>query len=431
MDYVLIKNGMLALEQGARLGDVLICENKIVDIGSALSRPDLETPVIDAAGKHVLPGIIDINRNFYQMYHFDTQRLLRLLQAQIISGTTFWMDAISFKELSTLAESIDIEAFPMPDYSFHLLIDEILSINPEAALPLIKRYGITSLLLRWPLEEHVPIDQLGKVFDFAVAHKMVLVFELQSAHQYNSGESFIHSSSMVDYHMEQMNLLVSMVSKLDTRLCFLNVNYREELSVLKKLRNTMDVYAELPLSVFLGNKDVQSINPITNSEHPLKIHPLSASQVLQEVLQHDWCLIGKSGINVFNENLLMDGKGYNRPDDYFIFKYFLSILSSIPINNSCLAPAQLNNLLADKPSRLFNVAPVKGVLQVGADADLIIWDEGYERNLFLSFYNENDILEEYRLKGRSDFVFMKGKIVYNGEQTLNYTLSGDYLPRTQ
>ena len=72
---------------------------------------------------------------------------------------------------------------------------------------------------------------------------------------------------------------------------------------------------------------------------------------------------------------------------------------------------------------------MKGNLRAGGDADLIIWDANYERNLFVSFSQLGAVNQEYKLRGRTEFIFMKGKIVYNGEQILNDPLMAEYLCR--
>ncbi len=429
MDYVLIKNGILAQEGDDQASDILICENKIIDVGQALARPDLETPVIDAGGKYVLPGIIDINRSFYQHYCYDHQRLLRLLQSQIISGTTFWLDALAVKELSPSPEVLTMESISMPDFSFHLLVDGAFCQDPQSFLPLILSRGVTSLVFHWPLQESIAEKQLSRVFEFACQHDLLIVFDLQFLHQYDSTDNYISSDTITNYHLSQLNLLAEMVRTYQFRACFLNVHFMEELAILKELRQDSEIYAELALSVTLGSKEAfKSKYHITAGQTPC-FQPFEAHQLIKEVLSHDWCLIGRADMNVFNEEVLSSGKGYNRPDDYFNSKYFLSVLSSIPVDGSFLLPHQIAQIIAQRPAHLFNLFPVKGNLKAGGDADLIIWDADYERNLFVSFSQSGSINQEYKLRGRAEFIFMKGKIVYNGEQILNETLEAEYLCR--
>ena len=157
--------------------------------------------------------------------------------------------------------------------------------------------------------------------------------------------------------------------------------------------------------------------------------PLDAHRIIKEALENRWCLIGRSDMNVFYEEGLLSGVAYNRPDDYFNSKYFLPVLSSIAIDDVFLSPHQIADIISERAARLFNIFPVKGNLKAGGDADLIIWDAGYERNLFVSFTKAGNGNQEYKLRGRTEFIFMNGKIVYNGEQILNQPHLAEFLCR--
>ena len=55
---LLIKNGTLVLKDGEVKADLLISDGKIAKIAPQISA---DCEVIDALGKHVLPGIIDMH----------------------------------------------------------------------------------------------------------------------------------------------------------------------------------------------------------------------------------------------------------------------------------------------------------------------------------------------------------------------------------
>ena len=54
----LIKNGTLVLRDGEKKADILIEDGKISKISANIKA---DCKVIDAAGKHVLPGFIDMH----------------------------------------------------------------------------------------------------------------------------------------------------------------------------------------------------------------------------------------------------------------------------------------------------------------------------------------------------------------------------------
>ncbi|GAF04616.1 hypothetical protein [Saccharicrinis fermentans] len=64
MNYLVIKNGFVVKESAIVTEDILVGGNKILQMGQHIERPTSETPVIDASGKFVMPGAVDINRHF-------------------------------------------------------------------------------------------------------------------------------------------------------------------------------------------------------------------------------------------------------------------------------------------------------------------------------------------------------------------------------
>lgn len=59
---VIIRNGMLVCPDGVKKADVAVCDEKIVEIAAEISGDATET--IDAAGKHVFPGVTDGHVHF-------------------------------------------------------------------------------------------------------------------------------------------------------------------------------------------------------------------------------------------------------------------------------------------------------------------------------------------------------------------------------
>lgn len=55
----LVKNGMLCTESGVYEADLLIEDDVIREIGTGLA--DEEAEVVDASGRYVLPGAVDIH----------------------------------------------------------------------------------------------------------------------------------------------------------------------------------------------------------------------------------------------------------------------------------------------------------------------------------------------------------------------------------
>ncbi len=87
-------------------------------------------------------------------------------------------------------------------------------------------------------------------------------------------------------------------------------------------------------------------------------------------------------------------------------------------------------LTATNPAKIYGLYPRKGTIAVGADADLVVWDD--ERELTLS----NDLLHHdvdytpyagMRLKGWPGTVLSRGKVVWDGNEVSDEAGRGEFL----
>jgi dihydroorotase-like cyclic amidohydrolase len=122
---------------------------------------------------------------------------------------------------------------------------------------------------------------------------------------------------------------------------------------------------------------------------------------------------------------------YNRPDKFFYMRNYLSMLYTVGVISKKISMQQLVDIVSAQPAKMMGLWPKKGVIQPGADADLVIWNPTFERNLYCTtpklVKSEG---KRYKLKGRADFVFIKGHMVYNGENFYPKSSDGKFVFRT-
>jgi len=146
----IIKNGLIVNESTVFPGDILIEKGIIREIGQGLSDPDAQE--IDAAGKYVLPGAVDVHTHMYlqagpnrAVDDFYTGTV-----AAACGGTTTIVDHMAFgpKDCSLWHQVEEYHRLAdgkaVIDYGFHGVIqhvnDEILQQMGEIA----EKEGITS-----------------------------------------------------------------------------------------------------------------------------------------------------------------------------------------------------------------------------------------------------------------------------------------------
>ena len=87
---MLIKNGVLVLENQCYKGDLRIKGERIDEISSSLS-PYYDEEVIDAKGNLVMPGVVDLHTHGSGGYDFmdgDEECVTKASQSLLMTGTT-------------------------------------------------------------------------------------------------------------------------------------------------------------------------------------------------------------------------------------------------------------------------------------------------------------------------------------------------------
>src|SRR5260370_19523262 len=148
----IITNGRVVTASDTYASDVAIGNGKIVAIGQSLP-PENASRIIDAAGKYVLPGGIEVHTHLDMPFGGTTSSddFETGTRAAAFAGTTTLIDfAIQYKG-QTLRQAFDTwmkKAQPkaVADYAFHCIITDLGSAQLEEMGQLV-RDGVTSFKL--------------------------------------------------------------------------------------------------------------------------------------------------------------------------------------------------------------------------------------------------------------------------------------------
>jgi dihydropyrimidinase len=87
---------------------------------------------------------------------------------------------------------------------------------------------------------------------------------------------------------------------------------------------------------------------------------------------------------------------------------------------------------ATRPAKLFGLYPRKGAVQVGADADLVVWDPTAQHVLSAATAHSRpdySLYEGMKVTGRATHVLSRGELIVSGDEFLGRPGRGEYLPR--
>eukprot|EP00096_Caligus_rogercresseyi_P000897 TRINITY_DN1145_c0_g1_i6.p1 TRINITY_DN1145_c0_g1~~TRINITY_DN1145_c0_g1_i6.p1 ORF type:complete len:681 (+),score=150.00 TRINITY_DN1145_c0_g1_i6:146-2188(+) len=100
-EVIFIQGGIIGNEDGLMNGDILIRNGIIEEVGEGLEIPE-DSEVIDASGKYVLPGGIDVSVNMGMSGDIEDGT-----KAALCGGTTLVMDLVVPKEDQSLTEAFE------------------------------------------------------------------------------------------------------------------------------------------------------------------------------------------------------------------------------------------------------------------------------------------------------------------------------------
>src|SRR6266568_9120901 len=148
----LVVNGTVVTATDSYAADVAISGGKIIAIGQGLPRENT-TQVLDAKGKYVLPGGIDVHTHLDMPFGGTTSAddFETGTRAAAFGGTTTLIDfAIQYKgqSLRTAFETWMQKAAPkaVSDFAFHCIITDLPDARLEEMNELV-REGVTSFKL--------------------------------------------------------------------------------------------------------------------------------------------------------------------------------------------------------------------------------------------------------------------------------------------
>ena len=451
---MLIKNGMLVLETGKHRADVRIAGETISETGDSLDPVDNEQ-VIDAAGKIVIPGGVDVHT------HMDldlgsvraTDDFRSGTVAAACGGTTTIVDHMAFGPRGcSIGHQLDIyhrlaEGNAVVDYGFHGVISHVGGAILDEVKALVNE-GITS--------HKIYLTYDGKISDHETVRLMERTSELGvmlAVHAENDGAvSWLREKyramgkTAPVYHaisrppeceaeaVSRMAYLAMMcggaplyIVHVSSQLAYRNILYA-------RLNGQRNLYAETcPQYIFLNDSLYERedalkyvMSPPLRSAEDCKALWSGACEGDIDVIATDHCpfFYGKE-------------KQLGKDDFTKIPGGIPGVEARIPLmfsetQTGRLTPERFVELCCSNPARLFGLYPKKGVIAVGSDADLVIIDPDARPVLRKEMLHENCDYTPYegmQLNGYPVMTISRGEVIVRDGGFIGHTGRGRFLKR--
>ncbi|MBI3670122.1 MAG: dihydropyrimidinase [Acidobacteria bacterium] len=451
-----IKNGTIVTATDTYASDLGITDGKVAAIMQGLPA-ESAGQVIEAAGRLVLPGGIDVHTHLDMPFggttsadDFETGTI-----AAAFGGTTTLIDfAIQYKGQS-LRQAFEAwrkkaEGKAATDYAFHCIITDLGAAQLEEMGQLV-REGVSSfkLFMAYPGVFMLDDATIFRAMSQAAQHGGLICM-----HAENGGaidvivqRALAEGKRAPKYHAltrpttaeaEATARAIALAEMAGAPVYIVHLSCNEALEKVREARDRgLPVYAETcPQYLFLSleNFDVPGFEgakyvftpPLREKWHQEKLWQGLVKDTLQ-VVSTDHCPF------CYKEQKELGKDDFTKiPNGGPGIEHRLSLIYTGGVHGKRFSANRFVQLVSTAPAKLFGLYPRKGTIAVGSDADLVIFDPNEEQVISAKTHHmrvDYSMFEGIRVKGVPKTVLSRGRVVIEGGRFVGRPGAGQFVRR--
>jgi dihydropyrimidinase len=434
----LISNGTIVTADGSYAADVLVDGEKIAQIGASLGGSVTADETIDAKGRYVIPGGIDVHTHMELPFGgtFAKDTFETGTRAAAFGGTTTIVDFAVQSRGKSLREGLDAwhakaEGNAVADYGFHMIMSDV-NDDTLAEMDQLVAEGVPDFKL-FTAYPGVFFSDDGAIFramqqtakngGLIMMHaENGLAIDVIAADTFNSGVTDPIGHGLARYSVlegEATNRVIRLAQAAKVPVYIVHLSAREALNAVRMARDEgLPAFAETcPQYLFLslddlghgfeGAKFVCS-PPLRTKDHQPELWSGLVKDDLQ-VVSTDHCPFDFHG----QKDL---GKGDFRkvPNGLPGVEDRLDLLHDGGVVGGKITKERWVEITSTAPAKLFGMYPRKGAIAVGADADIVIYDPNRKHTISAKTHHmdvDYSCYEGRSVQGGSDVVLSRGATV--------------------
>ncbi|MBI1805554.1 MAG: dihydropyrimidinase [Ignavibacteria bacterium] len=451
----LIKNGRIITAEQDYTGDLYIEGDTITTIGSSLSMQ--VNTLIDARGKYVIPGGIDVHTHLDMPFggtvssdDFETGT-----RAAAFGGTTTLIDFAIQSKGTRMRNALDLwwkkaEGKACTDYGLHMIITDL----PDAQIGDMSdmvREGVSSFKLFMAYPGVLMVDDATI---FKAMRKTAENGGLICMHAENgSAIDVIVKKAIADgkkapiYHgltrpttaeAEAVNRAIALAEIAGVPVYIVHLSSFDALQRVSEARDKeLLAYAETcPQYLFLSIEDLDRPNfegakfvftpPLREKWHQDKLWEGLKTNNLQ-VVSTDHCPF------CFKEQKEMGKDDFTKiPNGGPGVENRLQLLFEGGVNKKRISLNRWVEITSTTPAKMFGMYPRKGTIAIGSDADIVIWDPNAEYVISAKTHHmrvDYSMFEGFKVKGNAEIVLSRGEVIVEKGKWLGKAGRGQFIKR--
>ena len=452
----LISNGTLVTADGSVRADVLVDDETIAAIGTGMAAMVAADQVIDASGKWVIPGGIDVHTHMELPFGgtFAKDTFETGTRAAAFGGTTTIVDFAVQSRGKSLREGLDAwhakaEGNAVVDYGFHMIMSDV---NDE-----------TLAEMDTLVAEGVPDFKLFTAYPGVFYSDDGAVFRAMQRTARNGGLIMMHAENgpAIDvvaadlvaegktdpyYHGvarhpifegEATNRVIRLAEAAGVPVYVVHLSARDALEQVRAARDRgAKAFAETcPQYLFLSLDDLGNgfesskfvcSPPLRPKDHWDDLWVGLVKDDLQ-VVSTDHCPFDFHG-----QKELGRGDFRKIPNGLPGVEDRLDLLHDGGVVGGKITKERWVEIVSTAPAKLFGMYPRKGAVAVGSDADLVVYDPSRKHTISASTHHmdvDYSCYEGRSVHGGSDVVLSRGSVVVRNGQFTGKKGAGRFIKR--
>ncbi|XP_014478566.1 PREDICTED: dihydropyrimidinase isoform X2 [Dinoponera quadriceps] len=436
---LLIKNGKVVNDDGIIDSDVYIEDGIIRQMGRNLIIPG-GTRIIDARGKYVMPGGIDPHTHF-EFEFMDTKTVDDFYQgtkAAVAGGTTMIIDFVVPRKEESLVEAYEryrqnADQKVCCDYALHVAVTSWSPKVKEDMATLTKTCGVGSfkmfmayrdmLMLRDPelIESFKACKELGAVAMVHAENGDIIAENAQKLLDAGvTGPEGHEMSRPEEVEAEAVNRACVIANQVNSPLYITAITSKVASDVVSAKRSEGAVVFGETLASAVGidgseqyGKDVERARRFVTNP-PLRPDPTTPAYLTEGLAQDNLQVIGSDNCTFSAEQKALGKDDFTKiPNGVNGVEDRMSVLWEKGVHAGIMDPQRFVAVTSANAARIFNLYPRKGVIAVGSDADIVVWDPNRKRTISAETHVQAvdfNIFEGMEVTGVPEYVIVNGRV---------------------
>jgi dihydropyrimidinase len=455
----LISNGTVVTADGSYAADVLVDGEQIAGIGAGLAQMGNATveETIDATGKYVIPGGIDVHTHMQLPFGgtFAKDTFETGTRAAAFGGTTTIVDFAVQSKGKSLREGLDAwhakaEGNAVTDYGFHMIMSDVNDDTLKEMDQLVSE-GVPDFKL-FTAYPGVFFSDDGAIFramqqtakngGLIMMHaENGLAIDVIAADTFNAGTTDPIGHGLARYSVlegEATNRVIRLAEAAKVPVYIVHLSAREALNAVRMARDEgLPAFAETcPQYLFLSLDDLGNgfegakfvcSPPLRTKDHQPELWNGLRKDDLQ-VVSTDHCPFDFHG-----QKELGRGDFRKIPNGLPGVEDRVDLLHDGGVVGGRITKERWVEIAATAPAKLFGMYPQKGAIAVGSDADIVVYDPNRKHTISSKTHHmdvDYSCYEGRSVQGGSDMVMSRGSVVVRDGKFTGKKGAGRFLKRS-